>query len=161
MPQLQDLLDRLHVVALPMRVRFRGITTREVALIDGPAGWGEFGAFPEYGPAEAAAWLASGIEGAYHPLPPVRRHRVPINATVPASSTQEQEMHEQPAEEGVADQPARDLRFAGAAHRKRERPPVVRPRRGVVEGDQPGLDGLLRFLVLPVGEGDGGGRRHG
>ncbi|MGB7112300.1 MAG: O-succinylbenzoate synthase, partial [Mycobacterium sp.] len=34
---LDDVLDRLHVVALPMRVRFRGITTRELALIDGPA----------------------------------------------------------------------------------------------------------------------------
>ena len=42
--ELADLLDRLHVVALPMRVRFRGIMVREVALIDGPAGWGEFGA---------------------------------------------------------------------------------------------------------------------
>jgi O-succinylbenzoate synthase len=84
MPSLQDLLDRLHVVALPMRVRFRGITTREVALIDGPAGWGEFGAFVEYGPAEAAAWLASGIEAAYHQPPPIRRDRIPINATVPA-----------------------------------------------------------------------------
>lgn len=83
-PSLADLLDRLHVVALPMRVRFRGITTREVALIEGPAGWGEFGAFPEYGPAEAAAWLASGIEAAYREPPPPRRDRVPINATVPA-----------------------------------------------------------------------------
>jgi O-succinylbenzoate synthase len=83
-PDLQDLLDRLHVVALPMRVRFRGITTRELALIEGPAGWGEFGAFVEYGPREAAHWLASGIEGAYRPPPPVRRDRVPINATVPA-----------------------------------------------------------------------------
>lgn len=83
-PTLDDLLDRLHVVALPMRVRFRGITTREVALIDGPAGWGEFGAFVEYGPAEAAQWLASGIEAAYHRPPPMRRDRVPINATVPA-----------------------------------------------------------------------------
>jgi O-succinylbenzoate synthase len=44
-PPLDDLLDRLHVVSLPMRVRFRGITVREVALIEGPAGWGEFGAF--------------------------------------------------------------------------------------------------------------------
>ncbi|MBZ4562087.1 o-succinylbenzoate synthase [Mycobacterium avium subsp. hominissuis] len=83
-PPLQDLLDRLHVVALPMRVRFRGITTREVALIDGPAGWGEFGAFVEYGPPEAAHWLASAIESAYRPAPPVRRDRIPINATVPA-----------------------------------------------------------------------------
>jgi o-succinylbenzoate synthase len=83
-PGLQDLLDRLYVVALPMRVLFRGITTREVALIEGPAGWGEFGAFVEYGAAEAAAWLASGIEGAYRRPPPVRRDRIPINATVPA-----------------------------------------------------------------------------
>jgi O-succinylbenzoate synthase len=83
-PPLQDLLDRLHVVALPMRVRFRGITTREVALIEGPAGWGEFGAFVEYDPAEAVHWLASGIEAAYRPPPPLRRTRIPINATVPA-----------------------------------------------------------------------------
>jgi O-succinylbenzoate synthase len=79
-------LERLHVVALPMRVRFRGITTREVALIEGPAGWGEFGAFVEYGPAEASAWLASGIEGAYRQPPQVHRERIPINATVPAVS---------------------------------------------------------------------------
>ena len=83
-PPLADLLERLHVVALPMRVRFRGITTRELALIDGPAGWGEFGAFVEYGPPEAAHWLASGIEAAYHAPPPVRRDRIAINATVPA-----------------------------------------------------------------------------
>lgn len=84
LPGLVDLLDRLHVVALPMRVRFRGITTRELALIEGPAGWGEFGAFIEYEPPEAAHWLASAIEAAYHQPPPARRDRVPINATVPA-----------------------------------------------------------------------------
>jgi O-succinylbenzoate synthase len=81
---LQDLLERLHVVALPMRVRFRGITSREVALIDGPAGWGEFGAFPEYGAPEAAHWLAAGIESAYRGWPSGVRTQVPINATVPA-----------------------------------------------------------------------------
>jgi O-succinylbenzoate synthase len=83
-PPLDDILDRLHVVALPMRVRFRGIMVREVALIDGPAGWGEFGAFLEYGPLEAAAWLASGIEAAYREPPSPLRDRIPINATVPA-----------------------------------------------------------------------------
>jgi O-succinylbenzoate synthase len=83
-PALPDLLDRLHVVALPMRVRFRGITTREVALIEGPEGWGEFGAFVDYWPQEAARWLASGIEGAYRQPPAVLRDRIPINATVPA-----------------------------------------------------------------------------
>ncbi len=86
LPALEDLLDRLHVVALPMRVRFRGITLREVALIDGPAGWGEFGAFLEYGPREAAHWLAAGIESAYRATPPAQRTSIPINATVPAVS---------------------------------------------------------------------------
>ncbi|WP_299565522.1 o-succinylbenzoate synthase [uncultured Mycolicibacterium sp.] len=84
MPDLDELVDRLHVVALPMRVRFRGITVREVALIDGPEGWGEFGAFPEYEPPEAAHWLASALEAAYRPAPVAHRDRVPINATVPA-----------------------------------------------------------------------------
>jgi O-succinylbenzoate synthase len=83
-PPLDDLLDRLHVVSMPMRVRFRGITVREVALIEGPFGWGEFGAFLEYEPPEAAHWLAAGIEAAYRePLSPLR-DRIPINATVPA-----------------------------------------------------------------------------
>ncbi|HEY1488488.1 MAG TPA: o-succinylbenzoate synthase, partial [Micromonosporaceae bacterium] len=83
-PTLDDILDRVHVVALPMRVRFRGITTRELALIDGPAGWGEFGAFLEYGDAEAAHWLAAALDSAYRTPPPARRDRVDVNATVPA-----------------------------------------------------------------------------
>lgn len=83
-PLVDDILDRLHVVALPMRMPFRGITTREVALIEGPAGWGEFGAFLEYQPEEAAHWLAAGLEAAYRPRPQARRLRIPINATVPA-----------------------------------------------------------------------------
>lgn len=84
LPDLSDLLDRLHVVSLPMRVRFRGITIRELALIDGPAGWGEFGPFLEYAPPEAATWLASAIEAAYTAAPAARRDRIAINATVPA-----------------------------------------------------------------------------
>ena len=85
-PALDDILDRVHVVALPMRVRFRGITTRELALIDGPAGWGEFGAFLEYGNAEAAHWLAAALDSAYRTPPPPRRMRIDVNATVPAVS---------------------------------------------------------------------------
>jgi o-succinylbenzoate synthase len=81
---LDDILDRVHVVALPMRVRFRGITTRELALIHGPAGWGEFGAFLEYGDAEAAHWLAAALDSAYRTPPPLRRMRIDVNATVPA-----------------------------------------------------------------------------
>jgi o-succinylbenzoate synthase len=84
MVPLDELLDGLYVVALPMRVRFRGIDVREVALIEGPLGWGEFGAFVEYEPAEAAHWLASAVEAAYQASPSPLRDRIPINATVPA-----------------------------------------------------------------------------
>ena len=83
-PALDELLARAHVVTLPMRVRFRGLTQREVALIDGPSGWGEFSPFLEYEPAEAAHWLASAIESAYGTSPLTHRDRIPINATVPA-----------------------------------------------------------------------------
>lgn len=83
-PSAAELLERVHVVALPMRVRFRGITEREVALIEGPAGWGEFGPFPEYGDDEAAHWLRSAVEMAWQGPPPARRSRVAVNATVPA-----------------------------------------------------------------------------
>jgi O-succinylbenzoate synthase len=85
-PQLDEILDGLLVVSLPMRVRFRGITVREVALIEGPVGWGEFGAFVEYEPTEAVQWLASAVEAAYQAPPEVHRDRIPINATVPAVS---------------------------------------------------------------------------
>ena len=57
LPDLTDLLSDAHVVALPMRVRFRGITTREALVLRGPQGWTEFSPFVEYEDAEAAAWL--------------------------------------------------------------------------------------------------------
>jgi O-succinylbenzoate synthase len=83
-PDLDTVLAGLRVVAIPMRVRFRGITVREAALIEGPRGWGEFAAFPEYGPVEASRWLGAAVEAAWHGWPPARRGRVPVNATVPA-----------------------------------------------------------------------------
>ncbi|MBA1834344.1 o-succinylbenzoate synthase [Corynebacterium wankanglinii] len=82
-PTADDILERAHVVALPMAVKFRGITTREALLIDGPAGWGEFSPFLEYGPGESAAWLASGIEAAFTGLPSVEGS-VEVNGTIPA-----------------------------------------------------------------------------
>ncbi|HEY5856369.1 MAG TPA: o-succinylbenzoate synthase [Aldersonia sp.] len=88
MPALTDLLADAHVVALPMRVRFRGITTREALLLQGPKGWGEFAAFPEYDEAEAANWLAAGIEAAWLGPPQQVRDSVPINATVPAVASE-------------------------------------------------------------------------
>ncbi|GMA38476.1 o-succinylbenzoate synthase [Mobilicoccus caccae] len=83
-PPLADLLDSAHVVRIPMRTRFRGLAVRESVLVHGPAGWGEFGPFPEYADVEAARWLAAAIEAAWSGHPAPVREVVPVNATVPA-----------------------------------------------------------------------------
>ena len=72
------------VYAIPLRTRFRGIDVREGMLIEGPAGWGEFCPFPEYGDSEAAAWLATAVEQAAVGWPAPVRADVPVNAIVPA-----------------------------------------------------------------------------
>jgi o-succinylbenzoate synthase len=84
LPSADELLDRAHVVALPMRVRFRGVDVREVLLLDGPSGWGEFAPFVEYADDESARWLDAAIEAAYAAWPAPVRDAVPVNATVPA-----------------------------------------------------------------------------
>jgi O-succinylbenzoate synthase len=82
--KLAELLPTLRAYAIPMKTRFRGITVREGALIEGPAGWGEFSPFAEYGPAESSRWLASAIEAATVGWPHPVRSAVPVNVTVPA-----------------------------------------------------------------------------
>ena len=84
LPPLEELLAGLRVVAIPMRVPFRGVTVREAALLHGPSGWGEFSPFPEYGPAESARWLAAAVEAGWGQWPAPVRDLVPVNATVPA-----------------------------------------------------------------------------
>src|ERR1700740_1634281 len=74
----------LRAFAIPMPVRFRGVTVREGALVEGPAGWGEFSPFAEYGPRECARWLASALESAAEGWPAPVRDRIPVNVTVPA-----------------------------------------------------------------------------
>jgi o-succinylbenzoate synthase len=81
---LAGLLGSLRAFAIPMTTKFRGITVREGALIQGPAGWAEFSPFADYGPQEAARWLAGAVEAATSGWPaPVRDH-IPVNVTVPA-----------------------------------------------------------------------------
>ncbi len=81
---LASLLPTLRAFAIPMRTRFRGITVREGALLRGPAGWGAFAPFAEYGPRESSRWLASAIESATVGWPAPVRDRVGVNVTVPA-----------------------------------------------------------------------------
>ena len=86
----QLLLESLRVVALPMKTSFRGITVREVALIKGEYGWGEFSPFLEYDDAESAPWLASAIEAATQPKPKLYRTEVAVNGTIPATNDKEE-----------------------------------------------------------------------
>jgi O-succinylbenzoate synthase len=80
----QKLLETLRVVALPTTTNFRGVTVREVALIQGEYGWGEFSPFLEYDDAESAPWLACAIEAATQPKPLLYRTEVAVNGTIPA-----------------------------------------------------------------------------
>jgi len=82
----QLLLESLRVVALPTTTNFRGITVREVALIQGECGWGEFSPFLEYDDAESAPWLACAIEAATQPRPKLFRNSVAVNGTIPATN---------------------------------------------------------------------------
>ena len=84
LPGWAELSAGLHVVRVPLTVPFRGLTEREAALLQGPAGWGEFAPFVEYGDAESARWLAAAVEAAWAGWPAPRRDAVPVNATVPA-----------------------------------------------------------------------------
>src|SRR5246127_2457565 len=78
--EVAGLLDSLRAFAIPMRTGFRGITVREGALIEGPAGWGEFSPFAEYGPRECARWLASALASAAGEWPAPPRDPSPANA---------------------------------------------------------------------------------
>ena len=81
---LDSILDSLKVVALSTTTDFRAITSREVALFQGPQGWAEFSPFLEYSHEESIPWLVSAIEAAFAQTPPLIRSDIPVNATLPA-----------------------------------------------------------------------------
>ena len=80
---LDDLLATLRVITIPTRTNFRGVTYREVALMQGPQGWGEFSPFLEYDDNECAPWLASAIEAATVARPARFRNEIAVNGTIP------------------------------------------------------------------------------
>ena len=81
---LDSILESLRVVALPTKTDFRSIRVREVALIEGPKGWGEFSPFIEYEPSECVPWLVSAVEAATVTPPELVRTEIEVNATLPA-----------------------------------------------------------------------------
>jgi O-succinylbenzoate synthase len=77
-------IDEVAVWSVPMRTRFRGIDVRDGVLVRGPAGWGEFSPFWDYGVAESRRWWAAAAESALAGWPAPVRDSVPVNVTVPA-----------------------------------------------------------------------------
>ncbi|MGI8531779.1 MAG: o-succinylbenzoate synthase [Geodermatophilaceae bacterium] len=72
------------VYSIPLRTRFRGIDEREGVLVHGPAGWGEFSPFLDYGPPVTSTWWQAAYEAAFQGWPEPVRDRIPVNVTVPA-----------------------------------------------------------------------------
>lgn len=87
-----------HVYAIPLRNRFRGITVREGVLLSGPAGWGEFCPFRDYGDDECVPWLAAALEASREGWPVPVRDSVEVNTTVPVVSPER--AHQLVAESG-------------------------------------------------------------
>lgn len=84
LPSTDELLEGALAFSIPLTTPFRRTEFREGLLIRGPAGWGEFAPFPEYGPGESARWLSAAIEAAWIGWPQAVRDTVPVNAIVPA-----------------------------------------------------------------------------
>jgi len=85
---LNSLLETAHVVSLPLRQKFRGVTHREMLLFEGKHGFAEWSPFLEYEAEEAAVWLAAALEWADGSLPEIQRDYVAVNATLPAVTPQ-------------------------------------------------------------------------
>lgn len=74
----------LHVWAVPLRTRFRGLTVRDGVLVRGEAGWGEFSPFWDYDVEESLAWWRAAREAADVGFPEPVRDSIPVNVTIPA-----------------------------------------------------------------------------
>jgi O-succinylbenzoate synthase len=91
-PSVTELINNSHVVSIPLRHEFRGLSHRETMIFEGENGPAEWAAFPEYDDQEAAWWLASALEqGFAADLPPIPGHitEVRINGIIPAVEVSE------------------------------------------------------------------------
>ncbi|MFN2388288.1 MAG: o-succinylbenzoate synthase [Actinomycetota bacterium] len=74
----------LRAYSIPLRTRFRGLEVRTGLLLESPSGWGEFSPFADYPDRLSARWLGCAKEAAGNHWPRPRRHRIPVNVTIPA-----------------------------------------------------------------------------
>jgi O-succinylbenzoate synthase len=80
----KQILESARVLSIPMRIKFRGLTTREVLLFEGPKGWAEWSPFTEYEDEEASSWLKAAIEFAFGDIPEPTVKTIKVNATLAA-----------------------------------------------------------------------------
>jgi len=84
-PEIKEqILATAKVLSIPMRTKFRGLTTREVLLFEGPNGWAEWSPFTEYEDEEASIWLKAAIEWAFGDIPKTAVKTIKVNATLAA-----------------------------------------------------------------------------
>lgn len=83
LPSLDEVLDSAVPFRVSLKVPFRNVTERTGVLLNGPAGWGEFGPFADYDAAGAAAWLAAAVESAWLGWPDPVRESIGVNAIIP------------------------------------------------------------------------------
>jgi O-succinylbenzoate synthase len=84
MGQTWTVPDDVYCYAVGLRTRFRGITERQGIVWEGPAGWGEWSPFLDYGGPELVPWLRAAEEAAEQGWPAPLRTQIPVNSTVPA-----------------------------------------------------------------------------
>jgi O-succinylbenzoate synthase len=75
-------LPKLDFFSLTLREKFRGLTTREGVVFQGPAGWGEFSPFPNYTPHQDSLWLRAALESAFVPFDYPKNASVGVNAII-------------------------------------------------------------------------------
>lgn len=69
---------------IPLRMPFRGQTSRRGAVVSGPQGWGEFSPFPGFGTEDHRAAVSSAYASAFESWPAPFRDHIPVHVTVPA-----------------------------------------------------------------------------
>ena len=77
------LLQGVTPFAITLHREFRGVTSREGVVIQGPSGWGEFAPFEDYGNEYAGRWLAAALEAAFGDWPSSSREYIAVNAIIP------------------------------------------------------------------------------
>lgn len=81
---VDELLAAAVPFSLPLRMEFRGLTSREGVLVKGPSGWGEFAPFDDYDEVRSGRWLEACLEASWGTWPEPRRDAVDVNAIIPA-----------------------------------------------------------------------------